>query len=314
MPRRSAREILTFVHPASGHTRLAPPPEAPAEPAPALAGRPPLQDHRGLAPPPALQPTGPAAGQVAEWPLWAFSKKQQTVTRWRIAYEDGTYVQLTAPAGLPSVRTPAYLDVLWLYGQQDLWRGACVAMSVDRVLSHVHQGPVHGKQYRGVVRDMQRLFALALETDRLLDPVTQARRHTASFRVLDGLEWARHAQEESRFYFNAIVLRSLRSGYFRQVDFDFCLALDRKEEPLARFLYTYLVQKLGEQQPYCRSLAGFVTDIGFGALARLPLKRQTARFTRTVGPALALLKGHAYAHYALDEKGTLVFDPPGTQV
>jgi hypothetical protein len=256
----------------------------------------------------------PSEGHVCEWPLWAFSKKQQTVTRWRIAYEDGTYVQLTAPAGLPSVRTPGYLDVLWLYGQQDLWRGACVAMSVDRVLSHVQQGPVHSKQYRGVVRDMQRLFALALETDRLLDPMTQARRHTASFRVLDGLELARHAQEESRFYFNDHVLRSLRSGYFRRVDFDFCLALDRQEAPLARFLYTYLVQKLGEQQPYCRSLAGFVTDIGFGAWARLPRKRQTARVTRTVLPALALLKGHAYAHYALEEEGTLVFYPLGTQV
>jgi hypothetical protein len=159
---------------------------------------------------------------------------------------------------------------------------------------------------------MQRLFALALETDRLLDPVTHARSHRASFRVLDGLEIARQAQEESRFYFNAIVLRSLRSGYFRQVDFDFCLSLDRNEEPLARFLYAYLTQRLGAQRPYRRSLAEFVTDIGFGAWARLPRKRQTERFTRTVVPALALLKGHAYAHYALDEEGTLVFYPRET--
>ena len=180
-------------------------------------------------------------------------------------------------------------------------------MSVDRVLSHVHQGPVHGKQYRGFVREMQRLFALVLETDRLLDPVTQARSHTASFRVLDGLEWARHVQEESRFYFNAIVPHSLRRGYFHRVDFDFCLYLDRHEEPLARFLYAYLLQRLGAQRTYRRSLAGFVTDIGLGALAQLPLKRQTARFTRTVVPALAMIKGHAYAHYELDEKGTLVF-------
>jgi hypothetical protein len=172
---------------------------------------------------------------------------------------------------------------------------------------------VHGKQYRGFVRDMQRLFALALETDRLLDPVTQARRHTASFRVLDGLELARHAQEESRFYFNDIFLRSLRSGYLRHVDFDFCLYLDRHEEPLARFLYAYVTQRLVAQMPYSRSLAGFVTDIGFGSLARVPLKRQTERFTRTVCPALAMLKGHAYAHYELDERGNIIFYPLETQ-
>ena len=313
MPRRSAREILTFAHPGAGHTRHAAPPDAPEGPAPALTGRLQRRDTPERAPLPAPQPTVPAEGQLAEWPLWAFRKKQQTVTRWRIAYEDGTYVQLTAPAGLPSVRAPGYLDVLWAYGQQDLWRGPCVAMAVDRVLSQVHQGPVHGKQARGFVRDMQRLFALSLETDRLLDPVTQARRHTASFRVLDGLEWARHGQEESRFYFNAIVLRSLRSGYFRRVDFDFCLFLDRHEEPLARFLYAYLTQRLEEARPYHRSLAGFVTDIGLGSLARLPLKRQTARVTRTVVPALALLKGHAYAHYELDERGTMVFYPRETQ-
>ena len=271
------------------------------------------RDSLGRAPLPESQPTDPAVGQVAEWPLWAFSKKQRTVTRWRIAYEDGTYFQLTAPAGLPSVRAPGYLDVLWSYGQQDLWRGPCVAMSVDRLLSHVHQGPVHGKQYRGFVREMQRLFALALETDRLLDPVTHTRSHTASFRVLDGLEVARHAQEESRFYFNDLLLRSLRSGYFRRVDFDFCLALDRREEPLARFLYAYVTQRLGEQRPYRRSLAGFVTDIGLGSLTRLPLKRQTERFTRTVCPALALLKGHAYAHYELDEGGNIVYYPLETQ-
>ena len=55
-----------------------------------------------------------------------------------------------------------------------------------------------------------------------------------------------------------------------------------------------------------------MTDIGFGAWAQLPQKRQRERFTRTVVPALAMLKGHAYAQYALDGEGTLVFDPRET--
>ena len=265
------------------------------------------RESLGLPGLPETQSTVPQEGHVSEWPLWSFSKRQSTVTRLRIDYEDGTYFQLEALRGMPGVLSPGYLDVLWYYGQKDLFEGKCVEMSAYRLLSHLHQGPVHGEQYRGFVRDMRRHFALHIETDRLIDPVTHERSHTAYFRVLDGMELARNGKGESRFYFNDIFLHSLRSGYLRRLDLDFCLYLDRKEEPLARFLYAHVAKRLGDKSVYVRSLAGFLTDIGMGYLAQLPAWRQTERLKRTVFPALDMLKGQACDRYELDDRGNIFF-------
>ena len=165
-------------------------------------------------------------------------------------------------------------------GRRICLTGKCVEMSAYRLLSHLHQGPVQGKQYQGFVRDMKRHFALHIETDRLIDPVTHERSHTAYFRVLDGMELAKNGKRESRFYFNDIFLRSLRSGYLRRLDLDFCLHLDRAGEPLARFLYAHVAKRLGDKSVYVRSIAGFLTDIGLGYLAQLPGWRQTERLKR----------------------------------
>jgi len=256
---------------------------------------------------PEAQPTVPVEGHVCEWPLWAFSKKQSTVTRLRIDYEDGTYFQLEALRGMPSVLSPGYLDVLWYYGQKDLFIGKCVEMSAYQLLYRLHRGPVHGEQYRGFVRDMKRHFALHIETDRLIDPVTHERSHIAYFRVLDGMELARNGKGESRFYFNDIFLRSLRSGYLRRLDLDFCLYLDRQGEPLARFLYAHVAKRLGGKSVYVRSVSGFLTDIGLGYLVKLPMKRQTERLKRTVFPALDLIKRQACDSYELDDRGNIFF-------
>jgi hypothetical protein len=190
-----------------------------------------------------------------------------------------------------------------------LFIGKCVEMSAYRLLAHLHQGPVHGKQYRGFVRDMKRHVALYIETDRLIDPVTHARSHTSYFRVLDGMELARNGKEESRFYFNDIFLRSLRSGYLCRLDLDFCLYLDRHEEPLARFLYAHVAKRVGEKRTDVRSLTGFLTDIGLGRVAQLPARRQTERLKRTVFPALDMIKGQACDRYELDGRGNIFFYP-----
>jgi hypothetical protein len=229
------------------------------------------------------------------------------MTYLRIDYEDGTYFQLEALRGMPSTLSPGYLDTLWYYGQKDLFSQKCVEMSAYRLLSHLHQGPVHGQQYRGFVRDMKRHFALQIETDRFIDPVTHGRTHTAFFRVLDGMELARNGKGESRFYFNDIFLRSLRHGYLRRLDLDFCLFLDRKGEPLARFLYAHVSKRLGEKSVYVRSVDGFLSDIGMGHIAQLPAKRRTERLKRVVFPALNLIKGQACSRYDLDDKGNIFF-------
>jgi len=281
--------------------------DAPAVPQTARDIRRQIRESLGLALLPEAQATVPVEGHVCEWPLWAFSKQPSTVTRLRIDYEDGTYFQLEALRGMPSVLSPGYLDTLWYYGQRDLFSQKCVEMSAYRLLSHLHQGPVHGEQYRGFVRDMKRHFALQIETDRLIDPETHGRTHTAFFRVLDGMELARNGKGASRFYFNDIFLRSLRSGYLRRLDLDFCLFLDRKVEPLARFLYAHIAKRLGDKSVYVRGVDGFLSDIGMGHVAKLPVKRRTERLKRVVFPALDLIRGQACSRYDLDDRGNIFF-------
>lgn len=263
---------------------------------------------------PEIQLTVPQEGHTCEWPLWAYSKQQSTATRLRIDYEDGTYFLLKAPEGMPSVLSPGYLDVLWFYGQKDLFIGKCVEMSAYRVLSLLHRRPLGGKQYQGFVRDMERHFRLSIETDRLIDPDTHGRSYTSYFRVLEGMHLAKNGKRDSRFYFNEIFLRSLRSGYLRRLDLDFCLYLDRKAEPLARFLYAHVAKRIGEKSVYVRSLAGFLTDIGMGYLSQLPTKRQTERLKRTVFPALDMIKGQACDRYELDDRGNIFFFSPPPRI
>lgn len=307
MPRRSVRDVFTFSQPSSSIDSRPSTHDSPVMPETALEVRKQIQESLGMPSLLEAQPTVPQEGHTAEWPLWAFSKKMSTVTRLRIDYEDGTYFQLKAPEGMPGVLSPGYLDVLWYYGQKDLFESNCVEMSAYRLLSHLHQGPVQGKQYQGFVRDMKRHFALYIETDRLIDPVTHVRSHTSYFRVLEGMELAKNGKRDSRFYFNGIFLRSLRSGYLRRLDLDFCLRLDRAGEPLARFLYAHVTKRLGDKSVYVRRLAGFLTDIGLGYLAWLPAKRQTEQLKRTVFPALDMIKGQACDRYEMDDRGNIFF-------
>src|SRR6266571_680753 len=80
----------------------------------------------GMPPKPEVPPSVPVEGHVCEFPLWSFSKRQSTLTHLRIDYEDGTYFQLEALRGMPSVLSPGYLDTLWYYGQKDLFSQKCV--------------------------------------------------------------------------------------------------------------------------------------------------------------------------------------------
>jgi hypothetical protein len=113
MPRRSVREALTYSQPPLGPHSQSVEHDARGVPKTALDVRQQIRESLGVPSLPEAQPTVPSEGHVCEWPLWAFSKKQSTVTRLRIDYEDGTYFQLKAPEGMPGVLSPGYLDVLW---------------------------------------------------------------------------------------------------------------------------------------------------------------------------------------------------------
>jgi hypothetical protein len=211
-----------------------------------------IRESLGL---PALEPpkpTVPIEAHLCEYPIWAYSKQSRTVTELRIDYEDGSFVEIDAPKGFPSVTSPGYLDVLLAYGQRDLFRESYVEMPVYSILKRLEQDPQSGGNYERFVRDMERHFKLSIKTDRFIDPITHQRTHVVYFRVLDTMEIAKRRQGISRFYFNGRFLASLRSGYLRRLDLDFCLYLDREVEPLARFLYAHITKRLGEKSIYMR--------------------------------------------------------------
>ena len=254
-----------------------------------------------------LPPTVPQEGHICDFPIWSYSKKRSTSTSLRINYEDGSFFELEAPKGLPGVTSPGYLDVLLYFGQRDLFTQNFLELSAYSVMKHLQIDPEHGSSYENFVRDMERNFALLMKTDRFRDPVTRQRTHVTYFRVLDSMKLAKQRRGVSRFYFNPIFLESLRSGYLKRLDFDFCLHLDRETQPLARFLYAHLLKRIGEKSVYTRSITGFLRDIGLGHVADLEPKRLNETLRRSVLPALDLVKGQAFRHYEIDDSENLIF-------
>ena len=75
MPRRSVREVLTFSQPSPGIDSRPSTHDSPVVPETALEVRQQIQESLGMSSLPEAQPTVPQEGHIAEWPLWAFSKK-----------------------------------------------------------------------------------------------------------------------------------------------------------------------------------------------------------------------------------------------
>jgi hypothetical protein len=72
------------------------------------------------------------------------------------------------------------------------------------------------------------------------------------------------------FYFDDLFLQSLRSGYLKRLNFDYCLWLDKQTKALSRFLYSHVVKRLGTKDLYSRTLQGLLQDVGLGYLADEP--------------------------------------------
>ena len=109
------------------HGRSLPPPP----PLPISQGRPgasqvaevqrQIRASLGLPPLPEAKPTLPVEGHVCEFPLWAFSKKRSLITELHIRYDDGSFLAIDAPRGMPGPRFPGYLDAILYHGQHDLF-------------------------------------------------------------------------------------------------------------------------------------------------------------------------------------------------
>src|SRR5882724_5599835 len=261
----------------------------------------------GMPPKPEVHPTVPVEGHVCDIPLWSFSKRRSSETQLHVEYDDGSFFTVDAPKGMPSPSFPGYLDVILFYGQRDLFLQDHTSMSVYRIFQELGMDPTNGMNYTYFRRDMNRVFSVALITDRFRNPVTGERSHVDYFRIMRRMKLAKSRQEVSLFHFDDLFIASLRSGYLKRLDFEFCLWLDRQSEALARFLYGHLMKRIGEKSLYPRNLLGFLRDVGLGYIAVLEPKRRTEALRETVFPALDLLKGQALREYGLDDRGNIFF-------
>jgi hypothetical protein len=262
-----------------------------------------------LPPLPEAKPTMPVEGHVCEFPLWAFSKQRSTLTELHIPYEDGSFLTIKAPEGMPGPRFPGYLDVMLFYGQRDLFLQDHTSLSVYSVFQTLGMDPTNGMNYARFRRDMHRTFTMYMVTDRFRHPETGERSHVYYFRVMRTMALAKNRREASVFRFDDLFIASLRSGYLKRLDWEFCLWLDRQQAALARFLYGHVIKRIGEKSLYPRNLVGFLRDCGLGYIADLEPYRRNARLQESVFPALDLLKGHAIRTYELDDRGNILFFP-----
>jgi hypothetical protein len=263
----------------------------------------------GLPPLEEIKPTIPVEGHVSEFPLWSFSKKRSSERELSITYEDGSFMNLIAPLGMPSPSFPGYLDVILYCGQRDLFLQEHTTLSVYRIMQELEIDPTSGRNYEHFRRDMHRTFALFIMTDRFRNPATGERSHVHYFRVFQSMQLAKNRREVSTFYFDRLFITSLRSGYLKRLDWDFCLHLDREQEALARFLYGHIIKRIGEKSLYPRNLLGFLRDCGLSYIADLDPYRRNSKLKETVFPALDLLKGEAIQTYELDDRGNIFFIP-----
>lgn len=269
-----------------------------------------IRESLGLPSTPEDKPTVPVEGHVCEFPLWSFSKQRSAETHLHIAYDDGSFLTIKAPEGMPGPRFPGYLDVILFYGQRDLFLHDHTSLSVYRIFQTLGMDPTNGMNYARFRRDMERVFHLALITDRFRNPATGQRSHVDYFRVLRSMKLAKNRHEASWFHFDELFIASLRTGYLKRLDWEFCLRLDRQQAALARFLYGHVVKRLGEKSLYPRDLVGFLRDCGLGYIADLQPYRRNAKVRETVFPALDLLKGQAIRGYEVDDRGNIFFFPP----
>ncbi len=266
-----------------------------------------IRESLRLEPEREVVPTFPMEGHVCDFPCWSYSKKRSSVKFLRIDYEDGSYFILDAPKGMPSPSFPGYLDCILFNGQHDLFVQESVETSVYSILKTLDLDPNHGGNYDNFRRDMRRVFALYMETDRFRDPRTGERSHVDYFRVLRRMRLAKYRQGISTFYFDDLFLSSLRAGYLKRLDLDFCIHLDKQNKSLARFLYSHVLKRLGNKSMYMRGFFGFLNDIGLGYIAQLEPRRRNEKVKLTLYPALDLVKGKAFRHYEIDDRDNIFF-------
>lgn len=268
-----------------------------------------IRESLGLPPKPTVTPTVPIEGHVTDFPIWSYSKYRSAITKLRIVYEDSSFFELEAPKGMPSPCFPGFLDCILFYGQKDLFIKEHTAISVYQIFKTLQMDAGNGGNYAMFRQDMKRAFALYMVTDRFRNPETKQRSHVEYFRVLRRMSLAKSRRDTSTFYFDDLFLASLRAGYLKRLDFDYCIWLDKQNKALSRFMYGHILKRLGEKSVYTRNLMGFLRDIGLGHVVEFEPKRRNETLKRIVFPALDTLKGEVLRCYETDDRGNIFFFP-----
>ena len=142
-----------------------------------------MRESLGLAPQPVPTPTLPMEGHLCDFPLWSYSRKRATVTSLHVDYEDGTFLTIRAPEGMPGPRFPGYLDVLLFRGYRHLVLDDHVELSMYTILKTLGLDPGSGRNLQHLRRDMDRAFSLSIKTNRFIHPATGTRTHIDYFRI-----------------------------------------------------------------------------------------------------------------------------------
>jgi len=253
-------------------------------------------------------------GNACEFPMWSYSKQKSAVKELKINYPDGSFMEITAANGLPGPQFAGYLDVLLAHGQEDLFGQNYIEMSVYDILKTLGKDPTHSGNYRKFRADMKKCFNMSIVTDRFVNPKTGTRDFTEYFRIMDRMKIAHHRNKKSRFYFNEVFLESIRAGYLKHLDYDFCLELDQENQSLARFVYQHVSKRLGKNMYYIRNLDGFLTDIGLENVTKKTLKYKNEYLKKTFYPALDRIAETSVFRYELaDNKRNIVFYSPNAK-
>ena len=250
----------------------------------------------------------PAEGNMCDFPpCWSYSNRLAKVTSLHIEYDDGTFFTLDAPKGMPGPSFPGYLDTILYFGQSDLFSTNYVEISKYQILDFLGFDPKNGAHYNRLNRDLDRAFSITMKTDRFIHPQTRKRSHTDHFRVLSRMRVSKRKDGISQFYFDDLFLQSLRSGYLKRLDIEFCLDLDKKKKALARFLYSHILKRLGTNSEYVRKIPGFLSDVGLAYLLELKEKNRRQKIKQVLYPSLDVLKGHAFYDYTVDPSDNIRF-------
>ncbi len=243
-------------------------------------------------------------GNTCEFPLWQYSKYKSNLKHVRIDYSDGSYVEIDTPNGYPGINFPGYIDVLMAEGQDLLYKQSFVEMSVYDIFKKLGKDPHNGGNYKIFRKDMEKCFKLSVKTDRFRDPDTGERSYTTYFRILNQMELARRRNQTSKFYFNEIFVKSIRAGYFKQLDLDFCIELDKNNQALARFLYQHIIKRIGKDMYYIRDFNEFLNDVGLGYVNNNPLKDKRKFLKLTFFPAInTIVNARKIRNYELVDNG-----------